>query len=1354
MTDWKSNRGVILILLLLSIGIGVALRGSAVRHGLAFHPDERHIVMTALNMNEPYPNGALFQIGVYNEEWIKSWLPTLNHLRSYALSYAETVGLKNPKSFPYGSFPFYLLTILAAIVSKVFPFASSYDGLFVTGRWLSVLISTLTVYATYRLACELFQKRIVGLLAATFLSFNIFHIQLSHFYTVDTLLTLLGVVALHFMVRIARRGTWCDFLGTGVLIGLSLATKISALSLYLPLALAYCAGGWSLREFFSTRRLFLVFLTLVLSVFTFVAVMPYAIIDFETYLRHTTEQIAMARGDWVPPYTVQYLETAPYLYPLKQMILYTVGIPLAILGIGGMVGSFRRWRELSFILPAIWAIVVFAILGKYQVKFPRYLLPFYPFLFIYGAGFLAELWEKISERYGSRIGASLPGTVVVYSIVTGVGFSTLYWVEHPYVQASQWVYQNIPSGARILGVHWDDKLPLSLPGLSAHQYRFEGADTELKFYEPDTEAKKNELLQQLEHGDYLIFPTPRMQGSIPRVIPRYPFSSKVIKLLYTGALGYELKQTVKTRPVPSFLFFNDDLADESFTVYDHPKVSIFQNVRRLTAREMREVVDFSPSDALPSMNAVLLTDSGRAMLETPKTGIMDVLTWYILAQVLSFLVFPFIARALPAAPDRGFGVSKTVGIFFFGFVVWYLTALNVLSTTTEQVRYLFGIFLVLGILLSRDVIKRLFNEVRPHIVGVEAIFLLTFLLFVVFRAFQPEIFWGEKPMDSTFLHYFYRLEDFPPEDPWAAGFTMRYYYFGLYLMAVFHKLSGTAPAYGYNISLALLAALIVTAAYSILIQLVKRPSLAITGSLCLLFLANLEVVSIALFGHCPTSPPLSAEPPPPCRPLPLGFDLFWASTRLFSNPAFTEYPLWSLLFGDLHAHVISIPFTVALLAFLYPLFMQARQTTEEFFWLRIFIGLLLGTLMLSNSWDFITFSLLIAFLYLGRFLQLFSWLEWRWALPAAGRLVVDGLFILAIAIIASTPGFRYIFSGNPVGFGYVTDEEFNSLGQILRMYGVWLVPLLIGIGATFPTLRIRFPQVSLAIGVSLIPFACVAISLFHGVTGHAWGIVLFSALVSALGALTIGERKLWFPALLTIFSALFISFWELFFLESRMNSIFKFYQPLWLLLCVATFGYLFTPTEKRIRLPLHTGAILGATAALTLSLGLVGGFFDIFIMTTHSKVDGPRPTLDGQAYLRQQNGDEAAIIRWLNKKVPGTPTTLEAWGNAYQDYTRIAMHTGLPTVLGWEHHVFQRGVSRENIGRRRSAIQEIYQSRDKERTRSLIDEYQVKYIVVGQIERRTYGREITSKFLGSPELFPLLFRAGESMVFGTPLTFQ
>lgn len=112
--------------------------------------------------------------------------------------------------------------------------------------------------------------------------------------------------------------------------------------------------------------------------------------------------------------------------------------------------------------------------------------------------------------------------------------------------------------------------------------------------------------------------------------------------------------------------------------------------------------------------------------------------------------------------------------------------------------------------------------------------------------------------------------------------------------------------------------------------------------------------------------------------------------------------------------------------------------------------------------------------------------------------------------------------------------------------------------------------------------------------------------------------------------------------------------------------------------------------------------------------------LDATAFLESHYPEDALAIRWLKDNIEGTPIVLEANGDSYTDYCRVSAMTGLPTVLGWYVHEWLWRMDTDDLNEKNAQIESIYTSTDEEQVRSLLKEFQVAYIFVGQMEREKY----------------------------------
>ncbi|SVC13630.1 uncharacterized protein METZ01_LOCUS266484, partial [marine metagenome] len=369
--------------LLLVLALAMRLYGIDWDSGFLFHPDERAILMNTSDLAWP----SITNLGV------------LFNVDASPL---------NPRWFPYGSFPLYVLKVLDTLIS---PFNDlGLVGLSRVGRTLSALSDVATIYVAYLLARKLFDRR-AGLLAAVFTTFAVIHIQLSHFFTVDTFQTLFAVTSVYFLIRVVLEGQLRYSLLAGGFVALAIACKVSSMPLMLPLVMAHVFSA--LRQYPSSsitdlrvptewwvagRRLVYAGVT-VAGVF-FIAE-PYAVMDFGRFWADVTEQSEMVRRIRDYPFTRQYVDTTPYIYHIKQLVLFGLGLPLGLVAWAGLgYGAYTAVKRPSAARGVLLLFVVpfFLITGSFDVKFLRYLLLITPFLLIYGSGMLIAGLDWVRER--------------------------------------------------------------------------------------------------------------------------------------------------------------------------------------------------------------------------------------------------------------------------------------------------------------------------------------------------------------------------------------------------------------------------------------------------------------------------------------------------------------------------------------------------------------------------------------------------------------------------------------------------------------------------------------------------------------------------------------------------------------------------------------------------------------------------------------------------------------------------------------------------------------------------------------------------------------------------------------------
>jgi len=277
----------------------------------------------------------------------------------------------------------------------------------------------------------------------------------------------------------------------------------------------------------------------------------------------------------------------------------------------------RKWRRGGeLLMPLSWTGVYFALVGSFHAKFLRYMLPVIPFLCLWAAWALVGLAAPgKSERRPFRALAVVAVVVVLGGTSAyALAYLNIYDQDHSWIRATAWLCRTLPRGSRIMVEHWDDPLPLT-QGTNQLRCHRDHVYTVFRAYYPDDAEKLDDLLDALENNEYIILSTNRLYNTIPRLPERYPLTSRYYELLLGERLGYELVYYVAVYPqILGLRLINDtfsdpDLpqprllavteaalpsinlgrADESFTVYDHPKPLIFKKTRQLSRQALLEL---------------------------------------------------------------------------------------------------------------------------------------------------------------------------------------------------------------------------------------------------------------------------------------------------------------------------------------------------------------------------------------------------------------------------------------------------------------------------------------------------------------------------------------------------------------------------------------------------------------------------------------------------------------------------------------------------------------------------------------------------------------------------------------------
>jgi YYY domain-containing protein len=1302
--------------------------------GHHLHPDERFISMVEERLEFPKTPAEYFD---------SAGSPLNPYNRGYG-------------SFVYGTLPMLVTKVVAKAIGQ-----DGYGGAHLVGRTLSTFADLFSVWLAYLLARRFSRDRRVALAAAALLAFCPLGLQLSHFWNVDTFLTAFSTAALLGAVRMAQgRSRPLEVAAAGVAVGLAVACKVTALALLLPLGIGVLLGVFRIGIPQGTREAALAFgkaagrfgLALVAAALTTRVALPYAfapgLFSFALDPRYVEDMKRLAQLSSTisgfPPASQWAGRTI--LFPLKNLVLWGAGPFFGLAALAAFVWGvleFRKRPRRSLAPILAHALFLIAYHGTATAKSMRYFYPAYPGLAVLAALFLAAIASAAGERRGlaARLARLAPTIAVAATLIWGLAFTSIYRREHPRVTAARWIYENVPPPARIGNEAWDDGQPLPFPGYDVAQY----AGPVLPLVNPDSARKVEDVVGALTQSDWVAVTSNRTYGNMTRIPEVFPMLRAYYRALFDGRLGFELAADFSSYPSLGPLKFPDDRAEEQFTVYDHPRVLLFRKTSSFSPQRAAQILlaaipktpptiadweKFPRSRRIvgapiypPRRADVEKIMRGGASPELEVGSVGSAIVWYLAILLVGAVAFPLAHAFFPRLADRGAGVARILGLVGMTYLLAMLVQLRVVSSGRGAA----GLCLLLAALVSgflfwhrRALVVAFFRERWRLVLAGEIAFATGFLLFLGIRALNPEIFWGEKPMDFSILNILVRTRTFPASDPWFAGAPLGYYTFGQQMIAFLTLLTGLSTRFTFNLAFGLLGGLMVQGAFTLVRNWTGRLQAGLAAAALTAVLGNLAGLREWLVNHRA-----------------LNWDYFWATSRVIKD-TINEYPFWSLIFADLHAHVLAMPiFLLVATAALH--FVGVHAAPPARLTSRVVSGVILGfaiaTQALTNAWDApLLAGVLVIVLLVAASTEGFAPRRLARLAPGCAAAVVAACAAVVPLWVRGGGGPAWAWEQEP---GARAIDVLTVFGLFFFLAFAWWIGLL--------SRRLRDHGVAartrlvVLIGMSALLLALAFVSAtVLGVVG----IVLFTA--AAADRASEPEERL---ACAFVAAAFFlIAFTQKVYISDRMNTFFKLYLEAWLLFAVSTAALVFRPKDRPGSFARWPLAIRGVFSVLVLAALFTTVTAARGALSNHfAAYSGP--SLDGLRYLEESRPGEYRAILWLRRNLRGTPVILEAQGDPYQDFSRISMNTGLPTVLGWEHHVKQRGNAEPEIIERREAIRRIYSATDAAAVERLLRRFHVGWVYVGWLERKTYPPAGLRKFDAAKDLFELAYENREAKVY-------
>lgn len=551
------------------------------------HPDERYMTMVAIAI-----------------EWPESFAQYLDPVNS-PLSPIN----KNYGNYVYGTFPLFFVKYIADSLEL-----GDYSNLTIVGRTISGVVDIGNLLLIYFIGNNIYKKRL-GLLSALLYAVAVIPIQQSHFFTTDTyetffILATFSLLIIFLRVRSPLINSLISIL-IGLSIGLALASKISAVVFGGIIALAL---GMKFLQQLKTASLprnifYCIDFALLIGLTTYIVVrlaQPYIftsgsffdITPHPEFINALNFQRQAIEGKVMFPPQWNWVGRTKFLYPLQNIFIWGLGIPMSIAVIAGIVSYiYDQYLFLKYhyaikqllipltsplFLMFAWVVGDFIYRGGNFVQSFRYLLAIIPFLIIFASLGIYQL-QRINEK------VFVTGLVFVFvpTLLWATAFTSIYTRPTTRVTASEWVYKNVTVDKVIANEHWDDAIPFATDGPPPFIF---SNGVELEVYGPDDESKIPYLFKKLNQTDYIFITSDRARGNIGRLPKDFPVMTQYYKALDEGTLGFTKVSEITSFPQLFGIGINDSSAEEAFWVYDHPTVRIYRKDRNLSETEFNCVL--------------------------------------------------------------------------------------------------------------------------------------------------------------------------------------------------------------------------------------------------------------------------------------------------------------------------------------------------------------------------------------------------------------------------------------------------------------------------------------------------------------------------------------------------------------------------------------------------------------------------------------------------------------------------------------------------------------------------------------------------------------------------------------------
>ncbi|HEY2432460.1 MAG TPA: glycosyltransferase family 39 protein [Vicinamibacterales bacterium] len=505
----------------------------------------------------------------------------------------------SPKFFMYSPGPMYVLLV----VRKLYEIAARHPLLLnaprdevtfmIMGRLISAAVGTATIPVVYAIARRIGGVR-AGLLAAALVAFGVMHLRESHFFTVDIPMTFFSVVTLYALMRVLERGISLPRdVAVGAAFAAALLCKYTAVFLAPVIGLAYVLAAPSLDVAGMLRRAIRACVPGLIALVLFFVADPLPLLYWDKARTDIRDWVtAPLTGAWKPIWTAQFADVAsPHLFWFTNLLWWGLGPAFELAGLAGVVWLFWK-KERGAAVGAAFTVAYVLVAGRTITPFARYAVPLVPALAIAAGVLGSDLVAAPRRRLGLAVNWIVVGTTALWA----AAYLHVFVAPDARLTASAWVLHHVPLGAKVLIEPSQNMVPfgeyltrtdfnrdyLLRPsehgGVRDDQYHFVALDTYVYLYDRHVpeDAKRAYIESRLAQVDYIVMDDTYLQ--FYQHLPEGPHAAvkKYYDDLFAGRLGFEQIKTFKVYPSLFGVQIDDDAAELTFRLFDHPRVFVFK----------------------------------------------------------------------------------------------------------------------------------------------------------------------------------------------------------------------------------------------------------------------------------------------------------------------------------------------------------------------------------------------------------------------------------------------------------------------------------------------------------------------------------------------------------------------------------------------------------------------------------------------------------------------------------------------------------------------------------------------------------------------------------------------------------